>query len=334
MLSFETRPAIPLDRDAPIARALWCWPALIAGVALVLDALWPLMPGGGGLRPLWLDLAALVCLASALLGPGRAKRKEWATPIDGPIVSGLVLAALHVVRLGGATEPVLWLRQVTAAGVCYYALAAQLKREPRAPDAMWPAFAVMLLALSVVALGRATQGVAALQAACREVDVHWASRFGLGKSLMLLTLLCIGRASEPGARALWRVTALTGTVASALCVTAYGAGLGVASLASLDEPFYFGTSIVAFMLLASLSRMAWRLTRERPEEAGRWRAATLMFPLVAGLLLFGGTTGGEGVRAVAALAGAVVIAARVAPRVAVRRLGPPRAAESPVARAA
>ena len=36
MLSFETRPAIPRDRAAPIARGLWCWPVLVTGLALVL----------------------------------------------------------------------------------------------------------------------------------------------------------------------------------------------------------------------------------------------------------------------------------------------------------
>lgn len=334
MLSFETRPAIPLDRAAAIARVRWSWPALIAGVALVLDALWSLLPRAGALGLSWLDLAAIACLGWALLGSGRARRSEWATPMDSRIASGLVLAMLHVVRLGGAPESVLWLRQLAAAGVCYYALAVQLKREPRAPDAVWPVFAVVLLALSVYALGYATQGVAALQRACRDVDLHWSSQYGLGKSLLLLTLLCAGRASEPDARALWRVTSLIGAGASALCVTAYGAGLGVASLASLDEPFYFATSIVAFMLLASLSRMAWRVARERAEEAGRWRAAMLMFLLIAGLLLFGGTSGGEGVLAIAAIAGAVVIAASVATRPASRRLGPPRVAEAPVKRAA
>ena len=170
-------------------------------------------------------------------------------------------------------------------------------------------------------LGRATQGASALVATCRQVDLHWVSRFGLAKTLMLLTCLCGGRASEHGAPAWWRVTALAGVVACALCVMLDGVGLGVASLASLDEPFYFGTSIVAFMLLASLSRMAWLQSRERPEHAGRWWGATLMFPLIAGLLLFGGTTGGEGVRAIAALAGAAVIAARVAPRAAARPSG-------------
>jgi hypothetical protein len=61
---------------------------------------------------------------------------------------------------------------------------------------------------------------------------------------------------------------------------------------------------------------------------------TLLFPLIAGLLLFGGTTGGEGVRALAALAGAVVVAARDAPRAAARRSAARPAGEPPVARAA
>jgi hypothetical protein len=334
MPSFEPRPAIPLERATPTARGLPSWPALMIGLALVLDAVWPLAPGAGVLKVLWLDLGAIVCFAWAVLGPRRAKRTEWATPIDGRIISGLVLAVLHVVRFRGADEPVLWLRQIAAAALCYYALAARLRRDPRAADAVWPAFAAMLLALSAYAIGWAALGVEALRSASLRLDSNWLSRFGLAKALMVLTLLCAGRAREPGARAVWRVTTLTGALACTLCLVVGGAGLGVTSLASLDEPFYFGTSIVAFMVLAGLSRMAWQLARERPEEAGRWWGATLMFPLIAALLLFGGTTGGEGLRAIAALAGAAVIAARAAPRAVERRPAAPHAVDPPVARAA
>ncbi|HEY6193996.1 MAG TPA: hypothetical protein VI504_03050, partial [Candidatus Eisenbacteria bacterium] len=306
MVSFETQPAALVDRAAPIGRGLWCWPALAAAAAVVLDACWPLMPRSGAMGVLWLDFAALGCLAWALLGRGRAKRTEWRTPLDGRIASGLVLAVLHVVRMGVAREPLLWLHQISAAGLCFYALGARLRREPRAPDAIWPALAVVLLALSAYVIGSATLGMGALRATGRAVDLHWASRFGLAKTLVLLTLLCVGRARERDARALWRATALTGAAASTLALLAGGAGLGVSSLANLDEPFYFGTSIVAFMLLASLSRLSWELARERPEEAGRWHAAACMFPLIAVFLLFGGTTGGEGVRALTGLAGAAV----------------------------
>jgi hypothetical protein len=334
MLSTEPRPAQPPERSAPTLRGPVCWPALMIVVALVLDAVRPLAPGAGTLKLLWLDLAALAMLAWAALGPRRAKHAGWATPVDGIIISGLVLGVLHVVRLHGAAGPVLWLRQIAAAGLCYYALTALLRRDPHPPGAVWPAFAAMLVALSAWAIGWATVGVAALRAASLQLDANWLSRYGLAKALMALTLLAAGRGCEPGARALWRVTALIGAVACTLSLVAGGAGLGVASLASLDEPFYFATSIVAFLLLASLSRMAWQLTRERPEEAGRWWGMTLVFPLIAGLLLFGGTTGGEGIRALAALAGAVVVAARDAPRAAARRPAARPAVEPPVARAA
>jgi nitroreductase len=334
MLSTEPRPALPQERSEPTLRATLCWPALMIGLAIVLDALRPLAPGAGTLSLLWLDLAALVTLAWAALGPRRAKDAGWATPLEGIILSGLLLGVLHVVRLHGAAGPVLWLRQIAAAGLCYYALTALLRRDPNPTGAVWPAFAAMLLALSAWAIGWATVGVTALRAASLQLDLNWLSRYGLPKALMVLTLLAAGRACEPGARALWRVTALIGAVACTLCLVVGGAGLGVGSLASLDEPFYFATSIVVFLLLASLSRMAWQLTRDRPEEAGRWWGMTLMFPLIAALLLFGGTTGGEGVRALTALAGAAVVAARDAPRAAVRRPVAPSAAEPPVARAA
>src|ERR1043166_6138959 len=76
MVSFETQPAALVDRAAPIGRGLWCWPALPAAAAVVLDACWPLMPRSGAMGVLWLDFAALGCLAWALLGRGRAKRTE------------------------------------------------------------------------------------------------------------------------------------------------------------------------------------------------------------------------------------------------------------------
>jgi len=314
VLPFDSRPATPVDRAAPVARGLWCWPALLPGVALVLDAVWPLPSPVPGCGVLWLDLAAVVCIAWAALGPQRARRRQdWDTPVDGRVLAGMALAILHVLRAWGDPAPVQWLRQIAASGVCFYALAARLRRESRAPDAVWPAFALLVLALSAYVLGHATQGGAALAQSIRVVDERWVSRHGLAKALLLGTLLCAGRAAEPGARALWRVTAPVGALACALCALASGSGLGVDSLASLDEPFYFGTSIVAFLFLAGLTRMAWLLSRERAGGGGRWRAAALSFPVVAGLLLFGGTSGGEGLRTIVGLAGAVVIAARVAP---------------------
>ncbi len=342
MVSFDMRPAIPLDRTAPVARWSWCWPALLISVTLALDALWPLMPGAWGHGVLWIDLGALACLVWATTGPRRARRSDWATSIDGRVLSGLVLAVLHVVRLQGAFLPVQWLHQIAAGGVCFYALTARLRRDPAAADALWPTFALLVLSLSLLTLGPLTQGLDAFAAQVRLVDQRWVSQFGLGKTLTLATVLCAGRASEPGARAFWRVTALVGGVASLVNLLVTGPGLAVSSLGNLDEPFYFGTSIVAFMLLAGMAHQAWQLAGERPEQAGRWRASAVGFALIVLMLVFGGTTGGEGVRAVAALAAAAVISARLMPHAAAART--PRAqsaapaapvrSESPASRAA
>jgi len=86
------------------------------------------------------------------------------------------------------------------------------------------------------------------------------------------------------------------------------------------------------MFLAGLMRLAWGLAGERAAEAGRWRAAALAFPLIATLLLFGGSSGGEGLRALAALAGAGVVAARFAPAEVARQAD--LAADPPARRAA
>lgn len=328
MLSFDPPSASRPERAAPIARGLWCWPALLPAAALVLDATWPLPVDG----LLWLDLAALTCLAWAALGPRRAPLADWATPMDGRIAAGFVLALLHVIQAPWDSEPMTWVHQIAASGACFYALAARLRREPSAPDAIWPAFAGIVLALATFTLACATQGLEVIARAAALVDVHWASKAGLAKVLLLATVLCIGRAMEPTARALWRVTALIGVMAFVLQAVPSGVALSIGSLASLDEPFYFGTSIIAFLFLAGLARAAWVVAHDRPRESWRWRAATLSFALVIALMLFGGTTGGEGVRVLTALVGAATIAGGFAPRVAA---APRPARESePQARAA
>jgi hypothetical protein len=331
MPPFESRPLPFADRADPVARGRWCWPALAPGAAVVLDACWPIAPGRGGLGLLWLDLAALACLAWAALGPRRAPARDWGTPLDGRVAAGAVLALLHVLAAGGAGEPMQGLHQVAACGACYYALAARLRHDPRAPDAIWPSFALVVLALATYSLARVTQGADVLADAGRAVDLNWASRHGLAKTLLLGALLCAGRAAEPGARPLWPVTALTGGLVATLHLATSGLGLGIASLAGLDEPFFFGTSVLAFLLLSGLSRLAWQAARERPAETNRWRAAALAFLFVVAMLLFGGSSGGEGVRALTALAGAAAVSAALAPRAA--RAGAPAEAE-PARRAA
>ena len=334
MSPFDGAAAPQSSRTTPVGRGVWCWAALLPGVALVLDAVAPLRPGEGALGWLWLDFAAVACLAWAALGPRRARARGWSTPMDGRMVAGLVLALLHVIEQGAAGPPMQWLHQIAAGGTCLYALAARLRRESHAPDAVWPSFAVIALALSVFTLAQATRGTGALAAASAHVDLAWASHAGLAKTLMIVTILCAGRAAEPGARPLWSVTALIGALAVVLHAISGGLGLGIASLASLDEPFYFGTSIVAFMFLLGLARAAWQLVRERADEAARWRATAIAFVLGVVLLVFGGATGGEGLRTVLALAAAATIASSLAPRAAAPAVPVPAEPELPVVRRA
>lgn len=332
MSLFVSPPASSLERGSAAMRTLWFWPALLVSAALLLDAFAPLSPPGRPHGFLWLDLAAVIALFVAGVGSRTRGVKAWATPFDGRALACIVLAILHVVATGGDATPVLWLRQITASGVCYYALASRLRREPLAPDAVWPAFAIVVLGLSLATLGELTQGTAAVAEWSQRLDLAWVSRLGIGKTLLLGTVLCIGRACERGARALWRVTAVVGALATAVQWGINGTGLSLASLTSLDEPFYFCTCVVALLLLTGVAKLAWALVHERPGEAARWRATAVAFVVVIGLLVFGGTTGGEGVRVLSALAGAGVVAASLAPKRAAARS--PIAGEPPVSRAA
>ena len=332
MSLFVSPSATPLERGSAAVRTLWFWPALLVSAALLLDAIAPLSPAGGPRAFLWLDLAAAIALLVASVGSRTRGVKAWATPFDGRALAGVVLAILHVVATPGDDTPVLWLRQIAAAGVCYYAIASCLRREPLAADAVWPAFAVIVIGLSLATLGALTLGTAAVVALSQAMDRAWVSELGVGKVLLLGTVLCIGRACEPRARALWRATAVVGALATCVQWGINGTGLAVASLTSLDEPFYFGNGVVSFLLLAGVARLSWSLARQRPAEAARWRAGAVAFVLVVILLVFGGTTGGEGVHVISALAGAGVVAASMAPKKLAARS--PIASEPPVSRAA
>jgi len=302
----------PGPHDA-LVRGVWCWPALLPAVAIVLDLGAP-PPVLLGVPWRWLDGAALVALGWASLGPGRARLGDWPTPMDGRVAAGLALAVLHVLATPGQARPIQWLHLLAGAGLCYYALAARLRRDPLAADAVWPSFAVAALALGGLVIATATQGLPALASLSAMADERWSSHEGLAKSLAVATVLCAGRAAEDGARPLWRVTALVGALATGLLAMAGGLGLHLAALANLDEPFPFGTSIVAFLFLMGLARMAWQLAHDHPPQAPRWRATAIAYGLVVVLLTFGGTTGGEGVRGLLALMAAGTIAARLAPR--------------------
>ena len=254
MLLLETGRALERERAGLLARRV-CWPALAVVLAGALDA-WHPPSAAAGRWVLWLDVAALGCVAWALLTRPRLQAKDWRTPVDGRVLAAFTLSALQILAAPHAGPPVLWMRQILSCGVCYYALSARLRRDPGAP----------------------------------------------------------GRACENGARSLWRTAALVGAIGCVLHGFAGGLGLEAHEMARLDEPLYFSTTAVTLLILISFARLAWGLRRERPEEAPRWIALAVGFGAVAVMAVLGGTTGGEGLRVLAFMGGAVVVAALDAPR--------------------
>ena len=275
-----------------------------------------------------IELLVVIAIIAVLIG--------LLLPVDSYVVSGFVLAALQVLSANGSAAALVGFRQMAAAGGCFYALAARLRREPRAPDLVWPALGAILLLLSACAIGFALAAPQRFPAALHELDLRWGSVHGLTRCLCVLSVLCAGRAIERGAGLLWRAIATVGIAGFGLSVAIGRSGLAldVASLARLDEPFRFATSIVVFLLIARLTLLAWQLAGIRAREAGRWRATGVVFPLLALFMLFGGVGGGEEIRLVAALAGAAVVAGRLAPAALRLQVAPAAPAEEPLARAA
>ena len=303
----DVAPLVPPRRQPPTRTN--AWPVLGVALAAAADAWRP--PGLG--RLLWLDVAALACLAWALWPPDRLRATRWRTPVDGRVLAAIAVSALAVVAAPAVDGPRQWLRQILAGAAIYYALASRLRRGADAPERVWPAFAAAAFALGGHALWSATAGLAHLARDASAADRNWAAEHGLAKTLCVATVLCAGRAAERGTRPVWRVATVVGALGFGLHARCGGVGLTSAALARLEDPLYFSTIAIVLLVLWSFARMAWKLGRQRPDEAPRWRAVAVAFAAVAGLGVLGGTSGGEGLRTLAFLAGALVVATREAP---------------------
>lgn len=294
------------------------WPHLAAvmvclvAVAMLLDAWDRPVPGAS---VLWLDLAAILTLGWSLLAPGAEwKLDSWLTPFDGRVFAALALAMLDVLHSPGEGSRAAWLHQMLAASVCYYALVARLRHQSRGPDLVWLPFGLAAFVLGVQAVISVNSGIAALARSADIADVAWAADFGVAKTLVFATLVCAGRASEREASPYWRVATLLGAVGCVLHGLAGGVPLETHALMRLGEPMYFSTMVVTMLVLIPLTRSAWLLRRERPEEAPRWAGLAIGLAAVASLGVLGEASGGEGVRVLAVLAGAAVVIGSDAPK--------------------
>ncbi len=291
-------------------------PALLRALAVVLLAVpfaGALAGGGAALWATTLASAALLAATFLLTGPARARAEQWSTPVDRLVLAGLVLSALQAVESQDAGPAAAWLRQVLACAMAFYALHTLARHTPGASDALWGVFGVAALGLGLHALWASAGGLARLAEWSEAADRAWTSRFGLGKALLLATIVAAGRAREPGAHAAWRVAACAGALGLLPHLALGGLGLGAAPLARLEQPLYFSVTVVAMLLLATLAKRAWQLRRERPGEAWRWRGLALGFLALAGLAILGGGSGGEGVRMLAALGAVATLVAAEEP---------------------
>lgn len=308
-----------LPHDRPVMSPAVAWPrsaAVVAGIlacAMLLDAWDRPVPGAG---MLWLDLAAALTLGWSLLSPGASWRLEnWLTPFDGRIVAGLVIALLDMLHAQGAAPQQAWLHQLFAGALCYYAFVGWLRGRALGPDALWLPFGMSAAALGVAAiLHFVTAGIGAVAVFADVTDAAWAAEYGAAKTLVFATLVAAGRACEREASPLWKIATLLGAAGCTLHGLAGGIPLETRALVRLDEPLYFSTMAVTMLMLIPLTRLAWLLRRERPEEAPRWAGLAFGFSAVAFMGVLGEATGGEGVRILAVMGGAAVVVGRDAPK--------------------
>lgn len=324
---------IPSPHAVPAPRALHGIPPALVLLAALFDGLQPLHVGA--ITAVWLDVAALACVAWALFSP-RLRRdwSVWSTPFDGRILAAVVIAALQALPAASRADAVVWLQQMLACGAFFYALTMVLRGRDGLGDSMWSIFGFGGVVVGLHALFAATSGLETLRAEASAIDAAWAAHHGLAKAMLFLAVLMLGRALEPGASARWRVSALIGVVGCLLHAAAGGFGLDPHSLGRLDEPLYFSATAVLLLTLFGLVRRAWEHRRARPLEARRWRAMAAGFTLLAVFGLFGETTGGEGVRVLAVLAAVTVLAVEPMGAAGAPRAGRLEADEAPLRQAA
>ena len=330
--------ALPQDRQVTAPAVAWprsaAVVASIVACAMLLDA-WDRPVPGAGL--LWLDLAAVLTLGWSLLSPGANWRLEaWLTPFDGRIVAGLVIALLDLLHAQGAAPQQAWLHQLFVGALCFYAFVARLRRRPLGPDVLWLPFGIAAAVLGLVAiLHLVTAGIGAVAVFADTTDVAWAAEHGAAKTLVFATLVAAGRACERDVSPLWWMATLLGAAGCILHGLAGGIPLETRALLRLNEPLYFSTIAVTMLMLIPLTRFAWLLRRERPEEAARWAGLAFGFTAVALMGVLGEATGGEGVRVLVVMGAAAVIVGRDAPkRGLVIPLASTEQAAPPMARAA
>lgn len=271
------------------------------------------VPGAG---MLWIDLAAVLTLGWSLLSPGAEWRlAAWLTPFDGRIVAGLVIALLDLLQTQGAAPQQAWLHQLFVGALCFYAFVARLRRHVFGPDALWLPFGMAAAVLGIVAiLHVVTAGIGAVAVYADSTDVAWAAQHGAAKTLVFATLVAAGRACERDVSPLWWMATLLGAVGCILHGLAGGIPLETSALVRLDEPLYFSTIAVTMLVLIPLTRLAWLLRRERPEEASRWAGMAFGFTTVAFMGVLGEASGGEGVHVLVIMGAAAVIVGHAAPK--------------------
>ncbi|MFN8587753.1 MAG: hypothetical protein U0704_08095 [Candidatus Eisenbacteria bacterium] len=295
------------------ARHMAAWSVTAVVLAAGADALGlPWRPFG--VHVAWIECAAVFVLAGACLVPGAWREaKLWRTPLDGRVLCALLLASLQLLPVPRGGEPAFTLRQAMACSAIYFGLVAQARAGRMDIERLWLAFALAATLASAHVLFAITGGVANLRAASDAADAAWGAHGGLFKSLLFTTLLVCGRALEPQAPRHWRVLAIAGGVATVVQGVVAGTGLHSSALAQLDDPLHFSGIVVLLLLVAELLRRAWALRRDQPELAFRWRGAGLASLTLAMIAVFGGVTGGEGLRALGTLLAVLLVLGAEAP---------------------
>jgi hypothetical protein len=308
----------------PDLAASTCVVLALVGVALDAGAL-PLP--GAGFGALWLHIAAAVSLACAAWRLGGFSRPlAWSTPLDGLILASLAIATVGMFAGSERDSLASWFWQVLACSGVYVGIVPLLRRSPRGRRVVWGAIAVVCFVLGAHALWASTAGLGRLSEQAALADRRWAGSHVLAKTVAFVTLVAMGRALERGSAPLWRVAVLVGGLGTALHAAGGGFGLAPEALSRLDDPLYFSSASVTFLLAIRVARLGWTLRRGRPDEVNRWRGVAVAMVAVGVTSLLGESTGGEALRTLAVLLAAVVVAEGTAPS-ATRENAPVRAAE-------
>jgi hypothetical protein len=285
---------------------LWWFPAVLVA-ATMLEPLSPL-PMRSRFGPLvYIDLLTIgVAVVAMVRAVGLRLPLLPRTPVDGLVAAmlGLFVVGLSFPEAKG--HVLMDLKQFVVRLVVFYATTTVASR-PLGSRWVWLAFPMASALIGVHAIWARSQGPSMIAVQAQAADVVWGSRHGIFNALLVALPVTVGLAidaGQAGARAVWMLACLFGSVA--LAVHLQGTDVLQVGLGrSRWTVFELCRTTLACVTLLTLAWLSWKVRTGRRHEGPRWSAVMVTFVLFGVFELLTPALAGPAIPLLAVAAGLV-----------------------------